>query len=131
MIELGVWTPQVLEGYLQDLDSDGRTNRQLSQQRNLEKTFECLLYDKSASATPDEYTNYQMAIQLGTEYLAQGEEDEVPEKHLDRVRRYIKRCKTFDAQAKQSAAPPPAPPGPGGPPPGPAAGPPMGAPPPQ
>jgi hypothetical protein len=132
MIELGVWTPQVLEGYLQDLDSDGRTNRQLSQQRNLEKTFEALLYDKSASATPDEYTNYQMAIQLGTEYLAQGEEDEVPEKHLDRVRRYIKRCKTFDAQAKASAAPPPAPPGQGGQPPGPASGPPLGAaPPPQ
>lgn len=121
MVATGVWTPQVFSGYLQDLDSDSRTNRQMSQQRNLEKTFEKLLYDKAAAAQPDEFTNYTIAIELGTEYLAQGEEDEVPEKHLDRVRRYIRRCKDLDAKTKAAAAPPP--PSPGAPP--------QGAPPPQ
>lgn len=129
MIELGVWQPQVLEGYLQDLDADGRSNRQLSEQRNFEKLYERLLYDKAAAAMPDEFTNYQLAISIGVEYLNQGEEDEVPEKHLDRVRRYIKKCKALDAQTKAAAAPPPAPPGPSlpGAPPGPM----PGAPPPQ
>jgi hypothetical protein len=111
MIELGVWKPSDLQGYLQDLDSEGRTNRQLSQQRNLEKTFENLLYEPRGAAQPDEFTNYQLALEIGAEYLAQGEEeDEVPEKHLDRVRRYLKKCKALDAKAKAAAAPPAPPP---------------------
>jgi len=105
MVAAGVWTQREFAGYLQDLDADGRTNRQMAQQRNLEKTYERLLYDKAAAAQPDEFTNYQMAIELGSEYLAQGEEDEVPEKHLDRVRRYVKRCKDFDAKTKAAAQP--------------------------
>lgn len=109
MIELGAWKPDRLAGYLQDLDADGRTNRQMSAERNLEKTYEALLYDKAAAAMPDEFTNYSLALEIGTEYLEQGKEDGVPEKHLERVRRYMKKCK---AQAKAAAAAmqPPAPP---------------------
>ena len=93
MIELGAWTPDKLAGYMQDLDADGRTNRTMAQERRLEKTFEALLYDTQAAALPDEFTNLGLALQIGTEYLAQGEEDEVPQKHLERIRRYLKRCK--------------------------------------
>lgn len=107
MIELGVWKPTDLQGYLQDLDSDGRTNRQLSQERNLEKTFEKLLYDPRGAAMPNEFTNLQLALELGGEYLAQGEEDGVPQKHLDRLQRYLKKCKAL--QAKIAAAGQPAP----------------------
>src|SRR6185295_4212490 len=89
MIQLGAWKPDRLAGDLQDLDAEGRTNRQMSQERQLEKTFEALLYDKVAAAMPDEFTNYGLALEIGTEYLSQGQEDEVPEKHLERVRRYL------------------------------------------
>jgi hypothetical protein len=107
MVASGVWTAQKFAGYLQDLDADGRTNRQMSQERNLEKVFESLLYDKASSAQPDEFTNYDVALEIGTEYLAQGEEDEVPEKNLERVRRYLKKCKTLKARAMSAAQPPP------------------------
>ena len=108
MVELGAWTPQQFAGYMQDLDQDGRTNRFLAQERQLEKTFEALLYDKVAAAMPDEFTNYQLALEIGTEYLAQGEEDDVPEMHLERVRRYLKRCKILakKAQPQQASAAP-------------------------
>jgi hypothetical protein len=108
MVEIGAWKPTQLAGYMQDLDADGRVNRQMAQERQLEKVFEKLLYDEKAAALPDEFTNLQLALELGTEYLAQGEEDEVPEKHLERVRRYLKRCKTLMAKAQAAAAPPPA-----------------------
>jgi len=103
MIQLGAWKPTQLAGYLQDLDADGRTNRHMAQERRLEKLFEELLYEKVAAAQPDEFTNYGLALEIGTEYLAQGEEDGVPEKHLDRVRRYLKKCKVLDTAAKASA----------------------------
>jgi len=99
MVEIQAWTPQQLAGYMQDLDADGRVNRMMAVERQLEKTFEALLYDKAASAQPDEFTNYAMALQLGVDYVAQGQEDEVPEKHIDRVRRYLKQCKAQQARA--------------------------------
>jgi hypothetical protein len=104
MVDLQAWTPQKFAGYMQDLDADGRTNRQMSQERGLEKMFEKLLYDKTASAMPNEFTNYSLAMEIGLEYLAQGEDDEVSEKHLERVRRYLKKCKQLDAAAKSAAA---------------------------
>lgn len=109
MIELGAWKPERLAGYLQDLDADGRTNRQMSAERNLEKTYEALLYDKAAAAMPDEFTNYSLALEIGTEYLEQGKEDGVPEKHLERVRRYMKKCKALAKAAAAAMQPPPAP----------------------
>jgi hypothetical protein len=111
MVELKAWTPQELAGYMQDLDADGRVNRYMAQQRAFEKMYESMLYDDKFAAVPDEFTNYQLALQLGTEYLAQGEEDGCPEKHVERVRRYMKRCKANLAKTQQ---PPPgaAPPGP-------------------
>ncbi len=112
MVELKAWTPQELAGYMQDLDADGRVNRHMAQQRSFEKLFEALLYDDKAAAVPDEFTNYNLAIQIGSEYLSQGEEDGVPEKHIERVRRYLKRCKANLAKA----TPPPAPPMPQAPP---------------
>lgn len=104
MIEIGAWKPDRLAGYIQDLDADGRTNRQMSQERGLEKIFESMLYDKTAAYMPDEFTNYALALEIGTEYLAQGQEDGVPEKHLERVRRYLKKCKQLNTAAQQAAA---------------------------
>lgn len=109
MLEIGEWQPGTLTEYMQDLDADGRVSRKYSQKRNLEKTFERLLYEKTAAALPDEFTNLKLALEIGTEYLAQGEEDQVPEKHLERVRRYLKRCKALAAKAAAAAAPPAAP----------------------
>lgn len=112
MVDLQAWSPQKFSGFMQDLDQDGRTNRAMAQERQLEKAFEKLLYDKVAAAMPDEFTNYKVALEIGTEYLSQGEEDGVPEKNLERVKRYLKRCKILDARA-QAAAQPPAPSAPG------------------
>lgn len=111
MIQLAAWKPERLAGYLQDLDAEGRTNRQMSQERQLEKVFEAMLYDKVAAAMPDEFTNLGLALEIGTEYLSQGMEDGVPEKHLERVRRYLKKCKALGkaaADAAQAAQAPPA-----------------------
>ncbi len=121
MVDLGAWKPSQLAGYMQDLDAEGRVNRQMAQERQLEKTFEALLYDKVAVAMPDEFTNYALALDIGTEYLAQGMEDDVPEKNLERVRRYLKKCKALAAAAMAAAAPPPGA-APGGPPGAPPAG---------
>lgn len=106
MVELKAWTPARLAGEMQDLDADSRTNRMLAQERNLEKLFDKLLYDKAFAAVPDEFTNVQLALELGPEYLAQGEDDGVPEKHLERVRRYLKRCKALLPPPAPAAAPP-------------------------
>lgn len=114
MVELKAWTPERLAGEMQDLDADSRTNRMLAQERNLERIFDKMLYEKAFAAVPDEFTNVKLALELGPEYLAQGEEDGVPEKHLERVRRYLKRCKA-------QLPPPMPPPGPPGPPGAPAA----------
>lgn len=105
MVELGAWTPQQLAGYMQDLDADGRVNRESAQERRLEKVFESMLYDDVAAARPDEFTNPMLAMKLGLEYLAQGEDDEVPEKHLERVRRYLRQVKMI----AKASAPQPAP----------------------
>ena len=109
MVELKAWTPERLAGEMQDLDADSRTNRMLAQERLLEKVFDKLLYDKAYAAVPDEFTNVQLALELGPEYLAQGEEDGVPEKHLERVRRYLKRCKALVPPPPAPAPPPGAP----------------------
>lgn len=106
MVEIGAWQPDELAGYMQDLDADSRVNLYESQRRSLEETFEKLLYDKAAAAVPDEFTNVKIALKLGPEYLEQGKEDGVPDKHIDRLRRYLKRCGAL--------VPPPAPPGPPG-----------------
>lgn len=106
MVELGAWTPDELAGYMQDLDADARVNLYESKRRSLEKVFEGMLYEKAFAAVPDEFTDVKTALALGPEFLAQGEEDGVPDKHIDRVRRYLKRCKALIL--------PPAPP-PGGP----------------
>jgi hypothetical protein len=106
MVQAGAWKPSQLAGYMQDLDADGRINRQQAQERQFEKVFEELLYEKTAAAMPDEFTNFEMALEIGTEYLAQGIEDEVPEKNLERVRRYLKRCKK-EMQKAQAASQPP------------------------
>lgn len=109
MVAMQAWTPQQMAGYLQDLDSDSRVNRQLAPERRLEKMFEDLLYEPRAAAIPTEFTNLKLALELGVDYLAQGEEDGVPEKHLERVRRYLKRCKAIGdkqaAIAQQQVAP--------------------------
>ena len=108
MVAAKAWTPQQFAGYMQDLDADGRVNRQLAAERRLEEMFEDLLYEKAAAAMPDEFTNYKLALELGLEYLEQGKEDKVPEKHLERVRRYLKRCKKLDAATNPASAQPPA-----------------------
>lgn len=103
MTELGVWKPAKLADFLQDLDDEGRTTRQMSQERQFEKTFESLLYDDVAAAVPDEFTNVQAAMEIGTEYLAQGMEDGCPEKHVERVRRYLRRCQQLVTKASPPA----------------------------
>jgi hypothetical protein len=105
MIELGAWKPSMLAGYMQDLDANGRVNRDTAKQRTLEETFEALLYDKVAAALPDEFTDFQMAMELGLDYLAIGEAKNsgVPEKHLERLRRYLRRVKGLAEKAQAAA----------------------------
>lgn len=109
MVDMGAWTPEQFAGYMQDLDQDSRTNRVQSQERGLEKKFESLLYDKTAAAMPDEFTNLTLALKIGSEYLDQGEDDGVSEKNLERVRRYLKKCKAMQKAAMAAMQPPPAP----------------------
>jgi hypothetical protein len=114
MIELGAWKPQQLAGYMQDLDADGQVNRDMAKQRNLEKIFEGLLYDKASAAMPDEFTDFAMAMDIGLNYLAQGEDDGVDEKKLERVRRYLRRVKALTKAAQGAAQGQPSQPAPAG-----------------
>jgi hypothetical protein len=116
MVELKAWSPDQLASYMQDLDADARVNKRAAQERQLEKMFDSMLYEKSYAAVPNEFTNVRLALEIGSDFLAQGEEDGVPDKHLERVRRFLRKCTAM--------LPPPAPPGgpqaPAAPPPGPA-----------
>ena len=104
MVELGAWTGEQLAGYMQDLDADARVSRGQSQERGLQKMFESMLTKKKFAAVPDEFTNPQMAMKIGLDYLARGTSDGVNQKYLERIRRYLKRV-------KNNSAPPPPPPG--------------------
>lgn len=105
MLDLGLWTPDVLAEYWQDLDSEGRTNATVSKRRNLRKKFDLCLYEGKPLANPDEFTDFAMAMQVGLEMLNLGEEDGVPAKNLERLRRYLRQVKRLDAATKAASAP--------------------------
>lgn len=109
LVQDQVWTPDQLADAIQDLDVDGRVSRKAAQRRRLEKIFDELLYEPKAAYLPDEFTNAQLALDVGTEALAQGEEDGVPEKHLERVRRYLRKVQRNAQAAQQAQQPPPGP----------------------
>lgn len=104
MVEIGAWQPDELAGYMQDLDADARVKRGDAQKRSLSRMFESMLTEKRFAAVPDEFTDAKQAMKLGLDYLAQGEDEGVDEKYLERIRRYLKKL-------KKNAAPPPPPPG--------------------
>jgi hypothetical protein len=106
MMDLGIWTADVFAEYWQDLDADGRTNALVAKRRNLENKFDRALYDGAPLAPPDEFTNYKLAMEVGLQFLDQGEEDGVPDKSLEKLRRYLRQVKRLDAAVN---APPPAP----------------------
>lgn len=124
MLDLGLWTPDVLAEYWQDLDSEGRTNTTVSKRRNLRKKFDLCLYEGEALAMPDEFTDFTMAMQVGLEMLNIGEEEGVPPKNLERLRRYLRQVKRLDTATKGAGAAPPAPGNTGQPPANPAPAPP-------
>lgn len=106
MLEIGEWQPGTLSGYMQDLDADGRINLARAVERQLSDMFESMLYDDVSSAQPDEFTNYAKAIEIGAQYLALGRDEKVPDKKLDRVRRYLRACQTKQKQVAAMNAPP-------------------------
>lgn len=108
MLDLGIWTADVFAEYWQDLDADGRTNAIVAKRRNLENKFDRALYDGAALAQPDEFTNYKLAMEVGLQFLDQGEEDGVPDKSLEKLRRYLRQVKRLDAAVSAPAAPAPA-----------------------
>jgi len=118
MMDIGLWTPDIFAEYWQDLDVDGRTNAIVAKRRNLESKFDRALYDGKPLAQPDEFTNYKLAMEIGLQFLDQGEEDGVPDKALEKLRRYLRQVKRLDAtvNAPPAAAAPPAVPAPAPPP---------------
>lgn len=107
MLDLGIWTPDVLAEYWQDLDAQGRTNALVAKRRNLEKKFDLGLYEGAALAPPDEFTNFKLAMEVGLQFLDQGEEDGVPDKALEKLRRYLRQVKRLDTASAKQAAPAP------------------------
>lgn len=109
MVDLGIWQPDQLAEAWQDLDLDGRTNSTVSKRRNLEKKFDRALYDDAPISPPDEFTDLKLAMQVGLDALSLGEEDGVPEKNLERVRRYLRQVMRLAPPPAAPAAPAPAP----------------------
>lgn len=119
MLDLGLWTPDVLAEYWQDLDSEGRTNTTVAKRQNLRKKFDLCLYEGKPLLPPDEFTDFAVAMQVGLEMKDLGEKDGVPEKNLERLRRYLRQVKRLDTATKNASAPA-APPVPNAPAPAPA-----------
>lgn len=117
MMDTGLWTADVFAEYWQDLDADGRTNAIVAKRRNLENKFDGALYDGKPLAPPDEFTNYKLAMEIGLQFLDQGEEDGVPDKSLEKLRRYLRQVKRLDAAVSAQAAAQAAPATPAAPPP--------------
>jgi hypothetical protein len=110
MVDLGVWTPDQLAEAWQDLDIDGRTNSTVSRRRSLQKKFDATLYDGKPLTPPDEFTDKALAMRVGLDALALGEEDGVPDVHLEMLRRYLRQLNRLPApQTAAPAAPGPAP----------------------
>jgi hypothetical protein len=105
MVDMGVWTPDQLAEAWQDLDIDGRTNATVSARRNLERKMDEALYEGAALTPPDEFTNYKLAMEIGLELLNQAEEDGVPDKNVEKLRRYLRQVNRANAAI---ASPPPA-----------------------
>lgn len=108
MMDTGLWTADVFAEYWQDLDADGRTNAIVAKRRNLENKFDKALYDGATLKPPDEFTNYKLAMEIGLQFLDQGEEDGVLDKSLEKLRRYLRQVKRLDAAVSAQAAPAPA-----------------------
>lgn len=106
MLDIGLWTADVFAEYWQDLDIDGRMNAIVAKRRNLEKKFDLALYEGKTLPAPDEFTNYKLAMEVGLQFLDQGEEDGVPDKALEKLRRYLRQVKRLDAAVNAKAAPP-------------------------
>lgn len=106
MMDTGLWTADVFAEYWQDLDADGRTNAIVAKRRNLESKFDRALYDGKPLAPPDEFTSYKLAMEIGLQFLDQGEEDGVPDKALEKLRRYLRQVKRLDAAVSAQTAPP-------------------------
>jgi len=108
MIEAQAWTGKDLARYMNALDPDAETDEQSAQSDLLKKTFERLLYDKNAVAVPNEFTDADLALELGARYYALGEIEGVSPRNLERVRRYLRKCQKLQAM-KQAAQQPSAP----------------------
>lgn len=108
MLDLGIWTADVFAEYWQDLDADGRTNALVAKRRNLESKFDRALYEGEPLAPPDEFTNYKLAMDVGLQFLDQGEEDGVPDKALEKLRRYLRQVKRLDTASSAPRAATPA-----------------------
>lgn len=111
-VDLGLWEPEDLAEYQQDLDASGRTNTMVSKKRNLERKIDEALYEGKPLMPPDEFTDYKMAMKVGLQMLNQAEEDGVPAKDCEKLRRYLRQVNRLNAQATPAA--PVAPPAPGG-----------------
>jgi hypothetical protein len=109
MVDMGVWSPDQLVEAWQDLDIDGRTNATVSKRRNLEKKIDEALYEGQPLQPPDEFTDYKLAMQVGLELMNQAEEDGVPDKSVEKVRRYLRQVNRANAALNPApAAPAPA-----------------------
>lgn len=110
-LDIGLWEPEDLAEYMQDLDASGRTNNLVSKKRNFDRKFDEALYEGAPLMPPDEFTDYKMAMKLGLQWLNQAEEDGVPQKDIEKLRRYLRQVNRLNSAAAPAA---PAAPAPGG-----------------
>jgi hypothetical protein len=67
------------------------------------------LYEGQPLQPPDEFTDYKLAMQVGLELMNQAEEDGVPDKSVEKVRRYLRQVNRANAALNPApAAPAPA-----------------------
>ncbi|HEX5370012.1 MAG TPA: hypothetical protein VFY10_11405 [Dehalococcoidia bacterium] len=106
LVDMGLWTPDRLAEAWGDLDIDGRIDATVAKRRNLERKIDEALYEGAALMPPDEFTDYKLAMEVGLELLNQAEEDGVPQKSVEKVRRYLRQVNR--ANNATNAPPPPA-----------------------
>jgi hypothetical protein len=131
LVSTGIWSPKRGEAALDDLDIESAMSGERAAEKVVERMCERMLIDGEYEG-PDPTNDLVACLRLGAQYLDEGRlgrlnGEDIPEKNIDLLYRFLDDTAALQESLKAQAAPPPGPPGaapPGAPP---AAGPPAPA----
>jgi hypothetical protein len=106
MLQTGLWDLTRAKLAMDDLDIESADDLTNAVARRVQQQMEEMLYE-GVPAHPSEMTPYQEILTTAGMYLALGESDKAPPKHLSLIMRFVDEAKAIQKKLTASAAPPP------------------------